>query len=218
MPDPLRLKDMTPARAREVLTAMPRLLIPAGTLEPRGPHLPLGVDTVILEALTDDLSARTGIARTPPFPYGARGRGDEPTTPGAAALTRKTLHRMLNELIAMWEEVAAVRDITILTAHAVDPHLEALSTIRTACRVRVIDIFGLRDLDPLRSTRTGPWHGGEVDTSMLLHVAPELVDRSRIPHTANASAARGQLFYDAILRGLEERLALPAAPGLDPTP
>lgn len=207
MAGPLRLRDMTPSRAREVLTAMPRLLLPAGTLEARGRHLPLGCDTVILEALADDLSARTGIPRTPSLPFGA-GAGSTDRAPGAASLTRKTLHRLLNELIAAWEDVAAVRDVTVLTVHATDSHLEALSTIRTAARVRVIDVFALPALDALRAVESGPWHGGEVDTSLLLHLAPELVDRSRLPHTVAASAVRGAAFYQAILTAVEEHLGV----------
>jgi len=206
MQGPLRLKEMTPARAAELLTAVPRLLVPAGTLEARGPHLPLGCDTFILERLTDDLSAATGIARAPAVEYGVHATKDEPGA-GTAALTRKTLHRALNELIAIWEEVAGVRDTLILTAHAADQHLEALSTIRTEGRVRVMDILALAILPPLREVRTGPWHGGEVDTSLMLHLAPELVDVSRIPPLLPASAAKGERFYAAILEELTKRLA-----------
>jgi hypothetical protein len=36
MPDPLRLSEMTPGQAREVLAQVPRLLLAAGTLEAAG--------------------------------------------------------------------------------------------------------------------------------------------------------------------------------------
>jgi creatinine amidohydrolase len=206
MARPLRLKEMTPARAAEVLAATPRLLVPAGTLEARGPHLPLGCDTVILERLADDLSARTGIPRTPTLEFGVHATREDPR-PGTAALTRKTLHRTVNELIAVWEEVAGVRDTLILTAHAADQHLEALSTIRTTGRVRVIDILSLPSLAPLRSSRSGPWHGGEVDTSLMLYLAPELVETSRIPPDLSATAERGAAMYAAIVETLSERLS-----------
>jgi creatinine amidohydrolase len=205
MTRPLRLKELTPARAAEVFAAVPRLLVPAGTLEARGPHLPLGCDTVILERLTDDLSATTGIPRAPALEYGVHAMKERPGT-GSAGLTRKTLHRAVNELIAIWEEVAGVRDTLILTAHAADQHLEALSTIRTDGRVRVVDILALDTLPPLREVRTGPWHGGEVDTSLMLHLAPELVDVTRIPPLLPASAAKGARFYAAILDTLRQRL------------
>ncbi len=206
MARPLRLKEMTPARAAEVLAATPRLLVPAGTLEARGPHLPLGCDTFILERLADDLSAATGIARTPALDFGVHATADDPA-PGTAALTRKTLHRAVNELIAVWEEVAGVRETLILTAHAADEHLEALSTIRTIGRVRVADIFALESLAPLREAPTGPWHGGEIDTSLMLHLAPDLVDQGGIPAGLPASAEKGARFYGAILSTLARRLS-----------
>jgi creatinine amidohydrolase len=206
MARPLRLKEMTPARAAQVFASTPRLLVPAGTLEARGPHLPLGCDTVILERLADDLSAATGIPRTPALEFGVHATADEPE-PGTAGLTRKTLHRAVNELIAVWEEVAGVRDTLVLTAHAADAHLEALSTIRTVGRVRVVDILALESLGPLREARAGPWHGGEVDTSLMLHLAPELVDLAAMPATFTASAEKGARFYEAIVGTLAGRLS-----------
>jgi creatinine amidohydrolase len=208
MTRPLRLKEMTPLQAAEVLKATPRLLIPAGTLEARGPHLPLGCDTVILERLVDDLSARLGIPCTPALGYGVHATSDD-LGPGTAALTRKTLHRTVNELIAVWEEVAGVRDTLILTAHAADHHLEALSTIRTCGRVRVADILALKSLRPLLESKDGRWHGGEVDTSLMLYVAPELVDTTRIPKTVVASREKGERFFVAILETLADKLAVP---------
>jgi creatinine amidohydrolase len=214
MGHPLRLKEMSPARAAEALGAARALLIPAGTLVVRAAHLPLGCDTVILERLADDLSALTGIPRTPALEYGVHASPEERGA-GTAALSRKTLHRVVNELIALWEEGAGIRDILILTAHAADHHLEALSTIRTIGRVRVADILAVESLGTLRETRGGPWHGGEVDTSIMLHIAPDLVDRTTLPVTLQASAAKGQRFYAAILDAQARRLRVDPLPPED---
>jgi len=54
---PLRIKDMTPDAVRRAATANPRLILPVGTTEQHGPHLPLGADSIIVERLADDLSA-----------------------------------------------------------------------------------------------------------------------------------------------------------------
>lgn len=215
MTRPLRLKEMTPGRAARILAETPRLLIPAGTLENRGPHLPLGCDTVILERLADDLSIRTGIVRAPALEFGVHATPDSLNC-GPSALTRKTLHRAVNELIAIWEEKAGVRDTLILTAHAADQHLEALSTIRTIGRVRVADILSLGVLAPMRESSRGPWHGGEVDTSLMLHLAPDLVDLAMVPHNLPATAEKGARFYEAILATLEKELARPASGKISP--
>ena len=169
---PWRLKDMTPGLVGERLLQRPTLIVPVGTTEQHGPHLPLGCDTIIVERLADDLSASFGIPRTPTVEYGVHA-----TTrpfPGSAALRRRTLHRVMNELIESWEEGAGVREFVILTAQSSEGHLEALSTIRTdEATVQVVDIFSLNFGSLLE--RAAPIQGGELDTSLLLYLAPHLV-------------------------------------------
>ncbi len=170
---PWRLKEMTPGRVRELLLARPTLIVPVGTTEQHGPHLPLGCDTIIVERLADDLSSMFTVARTPTLEYGVH--APSPLHPGGAALRRRTLHRVMNELIESWEEGAGVTEFLILTAQASEAHLEALSTIRTDhARIQVIDVFAL-DFGDLLDHPDAPVHGGELDTALLLHLAPELV-------------------------------------------
>jgi creatinine amidohydrolase len=167
------MKEMTPGAVRERLQERPGLVVPVGTTEQHGPHLPLGCDTIIVERLADDLSAEFGILRAPTVEYGVHA----PTRafPGGATLRRRTLHRVMNELIESWEEGAGVREFVILTAQASEAHLEALSTIRTdQATVQVMDIFGL-DFGSLLQQPGAPIHGGELDTSLLLFLAPETV-------------------------------------------
>ena len=81
----------------------------------------------------------------------------------------------MNELIESWEEGAGVREFVVLTAQASEAHLEALSTIRTdEATVQVVDIFSL-DFGSLLERPGAPIQGGELDTSLLLYIAPDLV-------------------------------------------
>jgi creatinine amidohydrolase len=132
---------MTPGAVRERLQERPGLVVPVGTTEQHGPHLPLGCDTIIVEHLADDLSAEFGILRAPTVGYGVHA----PTHafPGGASLRRRTLHRVMNELT-------------------------------DEATVQVIDVFGL-DFGPLLERPGSPIQGGELDTSLLLYLAPETV-------------------------------------------
>ncbi|HKP49829.1 MAG TPA: creatininase family protein [Gemmatimonadales bacterium] len=163
---------MTPGAITERLLERPTLIVPVGTTEQHGPHLPLGCDTIIVERIADDLSEKFGIARTPTVEYGVHA-----TTrpyPGGAALRRRTLHRVMNELIESWEEGAGVREFFIITAQSSEAHLEALSAIRTdEATVQVVDIFSIEFGTLLE--RPAPIQGGELDTSLLLFLAPQLV-------------------------------------------
>jgi creatinine amidohydrolase/Fe(II)-dependent formamide hydrolase-like protein len=163
---------MTPGAVSEQLQQRPALIVPVGTTEQHGPHLPLGCDTIIVERLADDLSGAFGIPRVPTVEYGVHTDGRP--FPGGATLRRRTLHRVMNELIESWEEGAGVREFLIITAQSSEAHLEALSAIRTdEAIVQVVDIFSI-DFGSLLD-RPAPVHGGELDTSLLLYLAPDLV-------------------------------------------
>ena len=170
---PLHLSVLTPDAVRAALARDSRLLVPVGTCEQHGPHLPLGCDTLIVERLADDLSADFSLLRAPTIAYGVNTVTKRPY-PGNAAVRRKTLHRWMNDLLGSWEQ-CGVDAFIILTAHGHDPHQEALSTLRTRrARIFTVDIFALDFTDYLEDPG-GPTHGGELDTSLMLHLAPELV-------------------------------------------
>ena len=75
-----------------------RLSVPVGTCEQHGPHLPLGCDTLIVERLADDLSAEFAVVRAPTLEYGVN-VVTERHFAGNASLRKKTLHRVLNDLL-----------------------------------------------------------------------------------------------------------------------
>ncbi|MBV9880320.1 MAG: creatininase family protein [Gemmatirosa sp.] len=237
---PRRLKELSPPVVAEILRRDPRLLVPVGATEPHGAHLPMGCDTIIVERLADDLSARFGVLRAPTVEYGVNAPPSTPTL-GAAGVRKKTLHRLLNDLAAAWEG-CGVDELILLTAHAHDPHQEALATVITArARVRVVDLFAI-DLGDLLEGQLEPMHGDEVDTSLLLHLAPELVHldaaqdymvergvlrrfrRGRQPpergvtgslgRPSLASADKGRRLYERILDRVAQRV-LGAPPLLD---
>src|SRR3989442_400619 len=142
MSTPLHLKTLVPDEVRFMLERDARLLVPVGTCEQHGPHLPLGCDTIIVERLADDLSGALEILRAPTIEYGVNTATTRPF-PGNASVRRKTLHRWMNDLLGSWEE-AGVESFIILTAHGHDPHQEALSTLRTRqARVFTVDVFAL---------------------------------------------------------------------------
>lgn len=201
---PLRIKFLAPAEVRRTLEADPRLIIPVGTCEYHGAHLPLGCDTILVERLADDLSGEFGILVAPTVEYGV----NVPTAlpqPGSATVRRKTLRRWVNDLLLDWER-QGVQEFLLLTAHGHAPHQEALGTVVTECaRVRVIDVLSI-ELGSLVEHPDGPIHGGEVDTSLALFVAPHLVrmDEARdfiLPDSAVRRYRRGSTMRLPALAG-----------------
>src|SRR5262245_45420374 len=109
---PRRLKELHPAEVATLVAADPRLIVPVGTCEQHGPHLPLGTDTIIVERLADDLSASFGVLRAPTLEYGVNVIAER-EFPGNTSLRKKTLHRALNDVLSAWE-ATGIREFILL--------------------------------------------------------------------------------------------------------
>jgi len=163
---------MTWLEVERELARDPRLILPVGALEQHGTHLPLGTNTLVAGAVATALSERRRILLAPTFSYGVTMPGGP--WPGTAGLRRKTFHRVLNELMARWED-HGVREFVVISAHRYDPHLEAIlmvlnaKSVTTVFDLSQIDVSDLLHDDPYRE------HAGELETSLLLHLAPERV-------------------------------------------
>ena len=210
---PWRLKELPPEEVARCLARRPALIVPVGSTEQHGAHLPLGIDTILVECLADDLSARFGVLRAPAVEYGAN-RDPHRPRPGSAPLGRKTLHRLMNELIEAWEVGSGVREFVLVTAEGHEAHQEALSTLLVKdARVQVVDIFSM-DFGDLLEAPGMPAHGGELDTSLLLHIAPslvriELARDTAVARPSLATAEKGARLYQYILDRIAVRCLNP---------
>jgi creatinine amidohydrolase len=176
--DSYALEALTWPEAGRVLARDSRLLFPVGALEQHGPHLPLGTNTFLAEAVASRVSEELGILRAPTFAYGVTsgGRGHYA---GTSTLRRKTLHRAVNELLAAWED-HGVSEIVVITAHRYEPHLDALLMALTSrSATTVIDLYAV-DVSDLLEVAPELEHGGELETSLMLHLAPERVRRDQM--------------------------------------
>lgn len=168
---------MTPGEIETSCTRDPRLIVPVGTCDQHGPHLPIGTATIIAEHVADALSGRYQVLRAPAIEYGVN-ISTERTYSGNGSVRKKTLHRTLNDLIASWE-TAGFREFILLTAHDHDPHQEALeTTFSKEARIRAVDVFAV-DISDLLEGQREHMHGGEADTSLMLYLAPQLVHMDR---------------------------------------
>jgi creatinine amidohydrolase len=219
---PRLLKEMIPSEVAAAQATDPRLIVPVGTCEQHGPHLPMSCDTIIVERLANDLSIEYGVNST-----------TERVFPGNGSVRKKTLHRMLNDLLDSWES-CGFEEFILLTAHGHDPHQEALATVITKrARVRVVDMFAV-NLTDLLEGQTEPMHGDEADTSIMLYIAPHLVRMElaedymvsreslrryrrgwlRVPKGSSgsigrpslASAAKGRAIYERIRARVSDRI------------
>ena len=162
-------------------------VLPTAAIEQHGPHLPVGVDTIIGQGLTDAL-----IAACPDdldirvLPIQAVGKSNEHLwAPGTLTLSAETALRAWTE-IGLSVARAGVRKMLVVNSHGGNADL--VSIVARELRVRA-GMFCVRmgwgaglALPAHLATeeeRAEGIHGGENETSLMLHLRPETVDMSK---------------------------------------
>ncbi len=197
MPASNRMADLSWADVESRLASGAVVLVPVGAQEGHSTHLPLGTDTVIAEAVCDTLAQRLGGLVTPAVPFGYKSQirtGGGHHWPGNIGLDGDLLiqlvRRILNDLIAK----GATR-IAVVNAHlenswfiteacnlAVADHLD-----RSDLRIMAADWWAMLDGDDMVSVFDPPpddisyEHAALVETSVMLHLAPDAVDMTKAP-------------------------------------
>lgn len=151
------------------------LVIPIGSTEQHGPHLPLGTDAMVAEALSERLvRRRASLVIAPTLPYGAS--GEHGGFPGTLSIGSEVLRALIVELVRSADAFGGV----IL----VNGHGGNAAAIRAA--VTLLHDEGRRVMTwsptPAVVARAGPVpdaHAGRSETSVLLAIAPEHVQLDR---------------------------------------
>ncbi|WP_163797094.1 mycofactocin biosynthesis peptidyl-dipeptidase MftE [Mycolicibacterium sediminis] len=150
--------------SRQLRDLAPAVVVPVGSIEQHGPHLPLDTDTRIATAVSRTVAGRLPGDWTlaPAVSYGAS--GEHEGFAGTVSIGTSALHLLLVEFgrsACRWASrvvfvnghggnVEALADATSLLRH------EGRDVAWTSCTVR-----------------GGDAHAGRTETSLLLHLSPE---------------------------------------------
>lgn len=151
---------------REVDRAPRRaLLVPLGSLEQHGPHLPLDTDTRIAAAVAGAAAARSeGVAVAPPVAYGSS--GEHAGFPGTVSIGTEALTQLLIEL---GRDAARDWDAMLLVnGHGGNRDAAGSAVARLQGEGRRCAVFHV-------ATASGDAHAGRTETSLMLHLDPAVV-------------------------------------------
>lgn len=151
---------------REVadLDLRPLLVVPLGSLEQHGPHLPLDTDTRVAVALAEGAAtARPGLTVAPAVPYGAS--GEHASFPGTVSIGHEALERVLVEVV---RSADAFGGVVLVNGHG--GNVPALQRAVATGEVEGRPVLGWS-----WSLAGADAHAGRTETSLLLALAPDLV-------------------------------------------
>ena len=163
--------ELGKSTSKQLKGMWPTVVIPVGSTEQHGPHLPLDTDTRIATAVVDAVINRLGITTpddqtiaAPAVAYGAS--GEHEGFAGTVSIGTAALEYLLVEYgrsAANW-----ARRLVFVNGHG--GNVAALTA--AVCRLRAED----RDAAWCScAARNADAHAGHTETSVLLHISPALV-------------------------------------------
>ena len=146
----------------------PLLLVPLGSTEQHGPHLPFTVDAVIAETVTRSAGERLGAVVAPVLTYGSSGEHQQ--FAGTLSIGQDALRLLLVELVRSARTWTA--RVVFVTGHG--GNAPVLSEVVPTMRAEGHDVVWL-GLEPPVDSPLRDAHAGRIETSLMLHLAPDRV-------------------------------------------
>jgi creatinine amidohydrolase len=199
---------------RERIGNAPFAVLPIGAVEAHGPHLPLGTDNVLAAWLARELAERGGGLLLPLLPYGQV--WSLASFPGSVGISNGTIVSLVTE-IGRHLHAQGVNKLAI-----VNGHLGNAAALKEASRRLYEDVPRLKTFvffypgtsDVIRRVCESPrphkdyFHACEIETSCMLHAAPELVDMGKaiddvpdIPDTVDMTPTPWETFTSTAVLG-----------------
>ncbi|MCJ7623897.1 MAG: creatininase family protein, partial [Anaerolineaceae bacterium] len=165
------------------------VLLPVASIEQHGPHLPVYTDSIIAEQVLartlDRLPKDFPLWYLPLLPYGKS--NEHGGIPGTFSFTSETFIKVLKE-IALSVAKNGFRRLVILNAHGGNTEIIDF-VIRDIRENSSLFVFGLHIFLRIATPTAGlsedemtfGIHAGDIETSILLHTHPELVNMELAP-------------------------------------
>jgi len=171
----------------------PVVIVPVGSFEQHGPHLPMDTDARIAEAVAEELAPLLGGTVAPTVAYGAS--GEHQGFPGTISIGTDALARLLVEMVRSLRTWAG--RVILVNGHGGNA-----AAVTAAVKHLVAEGH---DVTWVPCVWQGDAHAGRAETSLMLHLSPH---RVRV-HAAEAGNGRPLADLMPALRASGVRSASP---------
>ncbi|WP_436494864.1 creatininase family protein [Actinokineospora sp. HUAS TT18] len=150
-------------------------VLPVGSLEQHGPYLPLITDTVIACTVASAIAAAYPVQLLPPVTISCS--HEHAAWPGTVSISARTLYSVVQDIAESLRRSGVPR-LVVVNGHGGNYVLgnvvqEAMGSM--ALFPTVDDWLAARTRAGIVTSMDTDMHGGEVETSILLHAHPDLV-------------------------------------------
>jgi creatinine amidohydrolase len=172
----MNLNDLSWAEVGEYLEKRSDILLPFGSVEEHGYHLPLSTDGDIIWAVCEGVSDATGILVAPVVWYGVSNTTKAYT--GTTMVEPDTLKAYTRDILTALKN-SGFKKAYITSGHYSNTHVEAIKEGAGGSGIET-EFLDFSKIDVSDILETKPFHACEAETSLMLHLHPEKVKMEKV--------------------------------------
>lgn len=174
------IEEMTPQEITDALKEVDTVVVPLGSVEQHGPHLPVGTDTLIPMTVAKRVAERAKVLVAPPVYYG--NSLSMVDMKGVFTVTPDTLASLLFDLCKSFSR-QGFKKIVFINGHGGNKRVLSFigqkARLETGALIACIEWWDIvtEEIPKIRVKEVV--HAGDGETSMMLACRPELVDLTK---------------------------------------
>ncbi len=177
------LEEITMKDFADGLKKTKTLILPLGTVEEHGEHLPLSTDTIVVYEVAKKAAKKIPLYIAPPLHYGVCTSTAQHL--GTIGISFDTLRSFVEDILKSAYE-KGLRNFVVISGHAGGSHATAMKEAGEELihwlpesKIAVLTVYDLILKEALEIAETkNDSHAGEIETSLILAMTPELVKGS----------------------------------------
>lgn len=175
--------DLTSIEFKEIITQKTGVMVIFGSCEQHGYHMPLDTDNILGFELGKRIAKNTNLLVLPPINYGQVWSAKD--MPGSISLSESTLKMLIRDIIISLQQYSP-KNIVLFSGHNGNNPVFKTSAreLRDEFDWTNIWYFPMqfsKEILELQESEPSPIaiHAGELETSMIMALRPELVDKKK---------------------------------------